>query len=163
MDNIQQWIVHSKRQYGELEICYCIYTACYSFLLIRLQKSAQPQSKQTRMCCNADGFFIALHEEGQRGNIASILVRVCVSAASSQNAWSSLLLSSSPPMCRVLTALQFRIRWKFMTSSQCRNWFSMLRFPFTSETHSDFFLTFRWQGECDVLNLMHRSIAFDVE
>lgn len=58
------------------------YFACSSLPV----KTAQLQSDQTVMCCNADGFFIALHGEGQRGNIASILARVSlVSAASSQN------------------------------------------------------------------------------
>ncbi len=50
-------------------------------------KTAQLQSDQTVMCCNADGFFIAPLGEGQRGNIASILARVSpASAASSQKA-----------------------------------------------------------------------------
>lgn len=38
---------------------------------------------------------------------------------------------------------------KFMTSSRCRNWFSMLWFPFASEAYSDFY--FWWQWEYDVL------------
>lgn len=38
---------------------------------------------------------------------------------------------------------------KFMTSSQCRNWFSVLWFPFASEAYSDFY--FWWQREYDVL------------
>lgn len=51
---------------------------------------------QTVLCCNADGFFIALRGRGQSGNIASQLAGVSlVSAASSQNAWSSFLLSLS--------------------------------------------------------------------
>lgn len=58
---------------------------------------------------------------------------------------------------------------KFMTSSQCRNWFSMPWFPFffpASEACSDFY--FWWQRECDVLGFFAlfnyiwcREVRFD--
>lgn len=34
---------------------------------------------------------------------------------------------------------------KFMNSSQCRNWFSMLWLPFASEAFSDFYFWWRWE------------------
>lgn len=47
--------------------------------------------------------------------------------------------------------LTISYKLKFMSSSQCRNWFSTQWFPFSSEAYSDSYLWWQWQY--DVLDL----------
>ena len=51
---------------------------------------------------------------------------------------------------------------KFMTSSQCRNWFSMLWFPLPSTAHSDFYFWWHWENNALNFLFLHCSITFDV-